>query len=392
MKPPVSGLSRGNAQLMKAINEGTVLRLVRDLGPLSRTEIARRSGLTQPTVTALLDSLIAQGAIQTVGLGASSGGRKPLLYEFNPDAALVVGIDAGGSKMAGGLANLAGRVITRQTIRREEGPEEPYQRLVALIRSLLAQAPPGVPIRGIGLGVPGVTSLENGVVTLSPNLGWSDFPLGRKLEEEFDLPVYLDNDANTILLGERWFGAAREVRNALCMAVGTGIGCAVLLEGQLYRGSHDAAGEVGYMATSRDLLGRPRPGRTAYGFLEQEAAGPGIARRGSEALGFPVDAPEVMRLAESGNEAARRVVLETAEHLGLAIANMACLLDPELVILTGGVMRSAHLLLEPIRAVVERLAPYPPHIRLSELKEEAGVLGGVALVLEANRRSVLVEV
>lgn len=391
MKSSVTGVSRGNVQLIKAINEGAVLKLVRDQGPISRAEIARLSGLTQPTVASMLDSLNGQGVIQTVGLGASSGGRKPLLYEFNPDAALVVGIDVGGTKMAGGLCNLAGRVLARHDLTRETGPSDPYDRILHLIRSLLSEAPVGCQIRGIGLGVPGVTSLVEGVVSLAPGLGWTDFPLGRKLEEEFDLPVFLDNDVNTILLGERWFGAAREVRNAVCVAVGTGIGASILMDGQIYRGASEAAGEVGYMATGREVLHQPSRGRLAFGFLEDLAAGPGIGRRGTAALGYPVDAPALMRLAEAGNPAAQQVVQETVEHLGLAVANIACLLNPELVILTGGVMRSAHLLLDPIRAVVDRLAPYPPRVLLSELREEAGIAGGVALVLEANRRSVLVE-
>jgi len=382
---------RGNVQLIKAINEGAVLRLVRDRGPISRAELSRLSGLTQPTVASMLDSLIAQGMIHTVGLGVSSGGRKPLLYEFNPDAALVIGIDVGGTKMAGGLTNLAGKMLSRRTLTRENGPADTYERLAELIRILIADAPSGAYIRGIGLGVAGVTSLAEGIVNLAPGLGWNNFPLGRKLEERFGLPVFLDNDVNGILLGERWFGAARDVRNALCVAVGTGIGASILMDGQVYRGTRDAAGEVGYCATGREVLRRPPASRSAYGFLEEEAAGPGIGRRGTIALGRPVDGPEVMRLAAEGNEAALQVVHETAEHLGLAIANMVCLLDPEKVILTGGVMRSADLLLEPIRDVVNRIVPYHVPIVLSELKEEAGVMGGVALVLEANRRSIHVE-
>lgn len=391
MKPSVTAVSRGNVQLIKAINEGAVLKLVRDLGPVSRAEIAHRTGLTQPTVASMLDALILQGVIQTVGLGASKGGRKPLLYEFNPDAAFVIGIDVGGTKMAGGLTNLAGKVITRHTVTRETGPPDPYERLVALVRHLLSEAPSGASIRGIGLGVPGVTKLVEGVVTLAPGLGWSDFPLGRQLEEEFGLPVFLDNDVNTILLGERWFGVARDARNALCVAVGTGIGASILVDGQIYRGAHEAAGEVGYMATETRALRQSNRGQLSFGFLEDLAAGPGIARRGTAALGYPVDAPAVAKLAEGGDPAAQAVIRETVEHLGMAVANMACLLDPEVVILTGGVMRSAHLLLDPICEVVGRMVPYPPRIVLSELKEEAGILGGVALVLEANRRSVLVE-
>lgn len=382
---------RGNAYLMKAINEGAVLKLVRDHGPLTRSEIAHLTGLTTPTVSSMLDSLITQGVIQLVGLGTSKGGRKPLLFEFNPDAALVIGVDVGGIKMAGGLTNLAGQVIARQTVFRDAGPPDPYDRLVGLIDSLLQHADPKRSVRGIGLGVAGVTNLAEGVVTLAPGLGWSNFPLGHRLESRFGLPVFLDNDVNAILLGERWFGAARDAEDVLCVAVGTGIGAAILTGGQIYRGAREAAGEVGYCATDTAAIEAPAVGTSAYGFLEQFAAGPGIGRRGSLALGRPVSAPEVMRLAAEGEPRAQTVVDDTAKHLGIAVANMACLLNPELVILTGGVMQSASLLLDQIRTIVERLVPYSPRIVLSELKEEAGVVGAVALVLEAARRSIFVE-
>ena len=380
-----------NGQLLKAIHEGAVLKAVRDNGPLSRAEISEMTGLTAPTVSSLLQSLAEQGVIRTCGIGESTGGRKPVLFEFHPGAAVVVGVDVGATKMAGGLTNLAGQVLARETITRSNGPADSYERLSLLIERLLAAVPAGVPVRGIGLGVAGVTRLAEGTVTLAPGLGWSEYPLGRLLEQRFGLPVFLDNDVNAILLGECWFGVARGERNVLCMAVGTGIGAALSIEGRLYRGANDAAGEVGYVATDRSALSRPPVTKGAYGFLEGEAAGPGIARRGSEALGRTVTAPEVFRLAAAGDAAAQAVVAETASHLGLALANMVCLINPELVVLTGGVMRSGDQLIGPIRQVVERLVPYPPRIVLSELKEEAGILGGVALVLEAERRSLTLE-
>ncbi len=385
MKKTAYRPGRANVQLIKAINEGAVLKLVRDHGPLSRSQIARETGLTNPTVASILESLTAQGVVLPVGLGSSTGGRKPLLFQFNPDAALVIGIDVGATKMTGGLTNLSGKLLARQTITRDDGPEDPYQRLTDLIRSLLDRAPESIPVRGIGVGVAGVTNLAQGVVTLAPGLGWSNFPLGARLEQEFGLPVFLDNDVNTILLGEHWFGAARDVADVLCVAIGSGIGASILMDGRLYRGAREAAGEVGYFATDMRALQGPAVSPTSYGFLEQEAAGPGIARRGNRAMGREVTAPEVMQLAREGHPAAMAVVEETARHLGLAIANMAVLLNPELVILTGGVMRAADLLLEPITAAVHHLVPYPPQIQLSELKEEAGVLGAVALVLESGR-------
>lgn len=391
MRSSDKNFALGNAQLIKAINESAVLKLVRDLGPVSRSEIAARTGLAQPTVSSMLDSLAAQGVIQPVGLGASTGGRKPLLFEFNPDAALIVGVDVGGTKMIGSLTNLAGKVLSTTQISRDTGPPEPYERLAQLIDSLIKEAPQHATIRGIGLGVAGVTHLAEGVVSLAPGLGWTNFPLGAKLEERFRLPVFLDNDVNAILLGERWFGAARDVATALCVAVGTGIGAAILLDGQVYRGANEAAGEVGYFATDQKALDQPPVTERGFGWLEALAGGTGIARRGSEALGRPIEAPDLMRLAAEGHKEAQAVVTETARHLGIALANMSCLLNPELIILTGGVMRSGHVLLTAIREIVAQIAPYPPRIVLSELKEQAGVLGAVALVLEAARRSIHVE-
>jgi glucokinase len=388
MNLPKNEVSRGNARLMKAINVGTVLKLVRDRGPLSRSQIARLSGLATPTVATILESLTAEGVITPVGLGDSTGGRKPLLFQFNPDAALIVGVDVGGTKMAGGLSNLAGHILARETVTREDGPADTYERLVSLIERLIVGVPHGAAIRGIGLGVAGVTKLADGIVTLAPGLGWSNFPLGPILEERFGIPVFLDNDVNTILLGERWFGAARESEDVLCVAVGTGIGAAILMGGQIYRGAEEAAGEVGYFVTDAQAFERRPRAKGDYGFLEEEAAGPGIARRGSERFGRPVTTAEVMRLAAEENPTAKAVLDETVRHIGIALANMATLLNPELVILTGGVMRSADLLIEPIREMVHRLTPYPPKIVVSQLLEEAGVLGAAALVLEATRRSI----
>lgn len=376
---------------MKSINESAVLKLVRDYGPISRSDLVRITELTAPTISNILDALASQGVIHPVGLGLSRGGRKPLMFQFNPDAALVVGVDVGGTKMAGGLANLAGRSVARKTVTVETGPSDSYKRLVDLIESLLAEADPGDQIRGIGLGVAGVTNLSEGIVTLSPGLDWSNFPLGPQLERHFGLPVYLDNDVNTILLGERWFGAARESNHVLCVAIGTGIGASLLLGGHIYRGANEAAGEVGYFATDRTALQHPSFSRNTYGFLEEQAAGPGIGRRGTMIFGRPMAAPEVMRMAAAGDPRAVAIVNETVQHIGLAIANMVLLVNPEMVILTGGVMRSADLLLPGISEIITRLVPYPPQVVLSELKEEAGVLGAVSLVLEADRRSIKVE-
>lgn len=383
---------KGNVKLIKAINEGSVLQLVRDSGPISRSAISRLTGLTPPTVSSMLDSLVAKGMIEPVGLGTSTGGRKPLMFRFNPDAGVIIGVDVGATKMAGGVTNLAGQVLVRETLTRDTGPPVAYDRLVALIESLLAKTPPGTPVRGIGLGVAGVVDYEEGVVTVAPGMGWQRFPLRRQLEARFGLPVFADNDVNLLLLGEQWLGAARGAANVLCVAVGTGIGASIMVQGQMYRGANDGAGEVGYFATDYQALAHPPGSEGGYGFLESVAAGPAIARRASALLGRTVSTPEVMRLAQEGDRVATEVVQDAIRHIGIAVANMVALLNPELVVLTGGVMRSSQLLFEPIRAIINRIVPVPPHIVLSDLKEEAGILGAVALVIDSAHRLTDLEV
>lgn len=401
-RPPIAGHPR----LMREINEAAVLGLLRRHGELSRTEVARLAHLSHPTVTQLLDALEDRGLVRRIGTGVSQGGRKPALYAFNPDSACVIGVDVGSSKMAGGVIDLAGTLLAEHVVLAPEHPD-PEERLCRLIDELLRRRPPGRPVRGIGLGVAGVIDLPNGIVTLAPGLGWFDFPLGSRLVHRFGLPVYLDNDVNAILLGEHWLGAARGRRHALCLAVGTGIGAALLVDGRLHRGTHGAAGEVGYVATSPAALAR-RWKRTEYGSLESLAAGPGIERRAREALassgrpsalrgpqgggcacaGEPaqITARAVFEAAAAGDALALEIVAETALHLASALAGAICLLDPEVVVLTGGVMRAGELLAAPIRRHVEALTPYLPEIVLSTLGLRAGVLGAAALVLEEERQ------
>jgi glucokinase-like ROK family protein len=390
----------GNQQLVKQLNENAVLSILRHHRQLSRSEICRLTKLSHPTVSSLLDSLVEQKRVLPVGHGRSTGGRKPLMFQFNPDAGSVIGVDCGATKVAAGVTNLDGRILYRTYIDRESGPADPYERLLLAIEDVRAHAPPDRPILGIGVGVPGVVDLERGKVTLAPGLEWSDVLLGPRLEEHLQLPVYLENDVNTILLGEHWLGAARGHRHILCIAVGTGIGASLMIGGQLYRGAADAAGEVGYMVTCLEDLRAPTSG---YGHLERMAAGPGIAERTRHALAHGRAAPilvnllpegrikrltarEVGQAAILGDPLCVEVMAESSQILGMAVANMVCLLNPELVVMTGGVMKAGDVIFQPLQEAIRRIVPYDVRIAVSQLREDAGILGAVALVLDAKQR------
>lgn len=399
--------TRGDGHLVKDINTHTILELIQRSGPISRVEIARRTNISLATVCSIVQELTDQEYVLEAGIGEYTGGRRSPSYAFNPQAAYIIGIDLGGTKIAGGLTDLNGTILARKELPTPDpGPEQKpmavLEQTIRLINELqaLIPAPSGEKLRGIGLGVPGVVNMSSGVVTLAPALGWDNFPLRQLLAQEFSCHLYCDNDVNTILLGEQWMGAAKEASNAVCIAVGTGIGASIMINNQIYRGATNAAGEVGYMVTTLEALRHSYPG---YGYLESLASGLGIASRAKRALEQTsnhsgplahaasereVDAPMVMQCAALGDELALKVVDETVELLSAAIINAACLLNPEIVLLAGGVMKSADLLLPRIIRLVSRVSPYPPRLSLLSLGLDAGILGAVAGVIRSSQLSV----
>ena len=385
------------ASLTRSLNRSAILNLIRAEGPIARTQIAQRLKLSLPTVMRAVESLAAEDLILFTGSEASGGRRRPLLA-FNGAAHAVIGIDLGGTKMYGTVTDLNGKVQHQQRLAWEEagGSAHALERLYTLIEELLAAPrPPGQTLRGIGVGAPGVTLSEPGVVVWAPGLGWRDLPLKRLLSERFGLPVCVENDLNAAALGEYGFGVARGTPNLVCISIGTGIGAGILIEGRLYRGHNHGAGEVGYMLPDPGYLGRRYD---EFGALEGAASGPGIAARAQRLLadeghalaGQPLTAEDVFRLAREGEAWAQRIVGETVDYLSQAIAAISALLDPEAIVIGGGVARSADLLIEPIRARLDGVVPFVPRILASDLGPQAVVLGAIMLVLDATTGYVLI--
>jgi len=417
----------GTGKLIKSLNRSRILEHLQRAGPLSRVELADRTGISLPAVSQLVREMEAEGLVVCVGEGESTGGRRPALYAYNARLAYVVGVDLGGTKVAGGVSDLEGNLVATATISThvEDGEEPVEERVKGLILHLLDQAGLGLEkVMGIGIGVPGVPDPEGRSVSLAPGLARparegspaggatpsaghggpvpGSIPLGEYLRAELERPVHMENDVNTILRGEHWKGALRGVTDGACVTIGTGIGVGLLLNGEVYRGAHGAAGEIGYW-----LIGALGPIARAegYGPLETFAAGPGIARRflaRMRALGRPsmvldlaggreeaITARLVAEAAAQGDPLAMEVWRETAEMVGIALANLCSLIDPEVLVIGGGVARAPEpLFLEPVRQIIETLVPYPPRVVPSELGEEAGILGAVATVLDSRRDSI----
>ena len=315
----------------------------------------------------------------------------------------IVGVDLGGTNIVAGAMTADGsRHLAMRSIATNPGvgDEGVAERIVGLVEGVIldTMGETGVSRRdfiGIGVGAPGPLDRERGMVIVAPNLGWKDFPLRDRIQSRVNLPTTLDNDANCATFGEWWQGAARGGRNVVGLTIGTGIGGGLILNGALYHGSSDMAGEIGH--TTIDLNGRHcKCGN--YGCLEAYASAPAIATRAREVLvreegesviptmvngNFDdITAQIVYDAAQKGDQVAGEIVRDTARYLGAGVANLLNIFNPDIVVIAGGVTAAGDALFVPLRAEVRRRA-FSPAVRTvkivaGELPGIAGVVGAVA--------------
>jgi glucokinase len=321
----------------------------------------------------------------------------------------VLGIDIGGTNLVVGSVAEDGSALLApdsESTHAEAGATDVLDRLVALARRAIErtrQEAPGAEILGVGVGAPGPLDTRRGVVLLTPNLGWVDMPLRQIIHDRLGLPAALDNDANCAVLGEWWVGAARGSRHAIGITIGTGIGGGLIFEGRLYHGASDVAGEIGHATI--DTEGR-RCKCGNYGCLEAYASGPNIALRAIEGLEAGAEsrlptyvggdlrqltAQTVYQAAQDGDELALDVVNDTAKFLGVGIANLLNIFNPEVVVVCGGVTLAGDHLFVPLRREVARRAFKPAvtacRIVPGELAGTAGVYGAARVFLDQTAAS-----
>ena len=316
----------------------------------------------------------------------------------------VLGIDIGGTNLVvGSVAEDGSKLLAAasEPTHAEAGATDVVDRLVDLAERAIAatrRAAPGAEILGVGVGAPGPLDTKRGIVLLTPNLGWVNMPLREIIHERLGLPAALDNDANCAVLGEWWVGAARGARHAIGITIGTGIGGGLILDGRLYHGASDVAGEIGH--TTIDTEGR-RCKCGNYGCLEAYASGPNIAIRAIEEIEAgavsrlpsyvggdltQITAQTVYLAAQEGDELALEVVNDTAKFLGVGIGNLLNVFNPEVVVVCGGVTLAGDHLFVPLRREVSRRAFKPAvaacRIVPGELAGTAGVYGAARAFLD----------
>lgn len=391
----------GTAGLMRSLNRSAVLELVREHSPLSRSQIAKKLNISLPTTMRIIDELIVEKLVRETGTMGATRGRPAALIEFNGGGFAIVGVDLGGTKIYGTVADLQGNVQHSLYRTHEENQAtvggDYLEGLCHFIEQLLAAPrPDGQIIRGIGVGAPGVTLVPEGIVTWAPSLGWRDLPLQQILSERFNLPVMVENDVNLAALGEWGFGVAKQTSSMVMITLGTGIGAGIIIDGEIHRGHNQAAGEIGYMLPSIRFLGQKYDG---FGALEMLASGSGIAARADEIIqqesipvpDEPIDSRLVFTRAEEGVAWAQQVIDETIDFLALAIVNINTVLDAEMIVLGGGVAQSSHRFIDLIRQRVAGVIPQLPRLELSTLGREAAVMGAIMQVMKATDDYIVVK-
>jgi glucokinase len=314
----------------------------------------------------------------------------------------IVGVDVGGTNIVVGAMPVDGSreyALRSRPTHAHLGQEGVADRIAEMVNEVIRATTEETgaeraDFAGVGIGSPGPLDRDSGVVIITPNLGWRDFPLRDAVSKRVGLPATLDNDANCATLGEWWCGAAKGHQHVVGLTIGTGIGGGLILNGVLYHGASDSAGEVGH--TTIDGTGR-RCKCGNYGCLEAYASGPAIAERAAEAVSggeasllrdlvdgdlTQITARTVYEAATRGDLIAREVVRETARFLGTGVANLVNIFNPDVVVLAGGVTQAGEALFEPLRAEVRRRAFRPAveacRIVPGALEGSAGVVGAVA--------------
>lgn len=391
----------GQPSYLKRLNCLALLHLIQSHSPISRAELSRQTKLSPPTVSKLIRHLGESQLIREVGPGDSLGGRPPTLIDFNSDYGYLAGVDLGGSCIRIGLSDFSGTLVYKASFKvsaRERTPAAVLDCIAREIKQVLKSY--GIPrkrLKAIGVAAPGITDTMHGVVASAPNLtDWHQVPLKKMVEARLHLPTAIDNDANLAALGEHRRGVAQKASSLVFVAIGTGIGAGILVDGKIYRGHRFAAGEVGYMASD---LRRLRQKRGELGWLESIAAGQAIAdeAKAAESRGHHfsfrrkhgsriIDARFVVEAAQQGDPVAIRILRNAATQIGLAVANIAVAFDPEMIVLGGGLSLSGDLLLDPVRKIVHQVSPSQCPVVLSHLGDEAQLHGAILIALELAER------
>jgi N-acetylglucosamine repressor len=345
MKDPMNKPRRGNRDLMRAMNRNLILNIVRSQGPLSRTQLTELSGLSVGAVSQIVNDLLEDRWINEVGESDYTGGRRQVMLRLNPTAGYIVGLKLMENRVVCAVSDLETTVLNylEQPLIGSHSPDTVAETLAQMVIHALYQT--GITrdnVRGVGVGLAGVIDGESGIVHYSPFFHWQHVPLADMIARHLSLPVYLENDVNTLTITEQLFGSGHDVTNFAVMTMGRGIGLGVVINHQLYRGHNGGVGELGHITLAPD---GPLCDCGKRGCLEALAADPAVLRSMQDAFDEPITLEKVVDAADQGDEPARRALARSGYYLGVGLATVVNLFCPSLIIVSGeGVSAGAYRL------------------------------------------------
>ncbi|HEY3664781.1 MAG TPA: ROK family protein [Polyangiaceae bacterium] len=389
-----------DSRAMREVNRSIVLDIIRRGGRVSRTDLARRSALTKPTVSAIVLDLLARGIVQEVGFGKTlaSGGRRARLLEFNDASAAYLGICFGVNVTTVGIADARGEIRVRRELPAVHGdPDAAVAAARLMVDAVCEDA--GFPrerLQAVGITIPGLVDGASGHVALAPHLGWRDVAIGQLLAAALGVSVVVNNVTSAGAIAEGRAGAARGVRSFVSAYVGAGVGAGVVIDGHSFAGSHGFSGEIGHCVVKDD---GPPCVCGLRGCLEELASERALVRAVQSALahGEPsslgglerIDVATVTSAARSGDVLASRAAAEIGKHLGVGLSYLVNILDPQLIVLGGAMLDAGEALLGAARASLAKHSLRGAQIPIvkSALGEDAGLMGAVFAAMDQSVRS-----
>jgi len=386
-------------ETMKLNNQLTVLRQVRERGPISRVELQHRTKLSWGTITSSIKELLARGVIEELGAVATRVGRWPVKLDLNTRRNFVLGLDMGTQMVRSVLVDIKGRIIDQQQL-----PLDPAGSRAALVNGLLGEARRMVEgnrlaegsLAGIGIAAPGAVDYRRGIGRYAPHHPkWREVPLKARFEKQFGVPCFVDHVSNCFALSEKLFGLGRELDNFICVLLGSGVSAGIVIHGQVYRGAENFSGEFGH--TTIDPNGPPCA-CGSRGCLEVYASGLALARIGAEearrAAGRRLLAQAggeagrvtgelLYEAARQGDRQARAIFRQMGTLLGVGMSNLINLFNPERIILGGQVSKANEFFMPALQESLKKHAWHGSSrdVRISRL-ENGPVLGAVAIALQ----------
>ena len=392
-----------NAKYLKQKNQSVILNLLNRHTGVSRADLARVTGLNPSTISALIGEFIESGIVREQGRAVlESAGRRPELLELIPEARFAMGIYLGDVFSLGLIMDLAGHIVESFDVATpaEGTPHAVLRYVFDEARGMLARwGGDRSKLLGATLAIPGLVDSEAGIALFSPNMGWHDIEVGAEMQHALDIPAFVENDVRALALGEQWFGLGQHVDSLACLHIGTGVGCGVIMQGEIYRGATGGGGEIGHTVVAVD---GPLCRCGNYGCLETLAGGQAILAKAMHGMASSIPSllrestnDDLRRLSlhlvfeavRKGDQLARSAVEQTITYMAIALANVINTFNPDLVILSG------ELITEGEDVVVERMvtlarthiygaAARETPIQITNLGKNGNALGAACLVFQ----------